>query len=226
VRRALVLLLASVGLTACTAPVAAPEPAEPREVYQRVADALPRASWGWGTTPGIVTYSASYKREGPPSEPEPLSCNESGFRVHMELYRPRAVWIPYEAIEQVLLGWKPFPNVLLAPLLIVPVQAQRVTVVVDATKVSGLLDGIESDCHRLEAVSREVGMGGPWSFAQDVRGKVRDDAADYGAGKLALYFDALVMCPAEIPYAGRALPIAQAFAWVQAHPTPPPSTAH
>jgi hypothetical protein len=219
---ALALLVSTLALTACTGPVAAPEQAEPREVYQRIADALPRATFGWGTPPGIIHYTASAKREGPPPEPEPLSCNESGFRVHLEVYRPRAAWIPYAAVDQVLLGWKPFPNVLLAPLLIVPLQAQRVTVVFDATKVSGLLEAIDRECQRLEAVSREVGMGGPWSFAQDVRQKVKDDAVEFGEGKLAVYFDAFVLCPAEVPYAGKARPIAEAFAWAHAHPTAPP----
>lgn len=214
--------LALVALAAgCRTPAEPPPDAEPRAMYQEVANALPRASFGWGTPPGVVHLAASARAEGPAPVPEQPLANERGVRLVIEVHRPRNVTIPYAAIEQVTYGWKPFPNALLAPLLVVPLQVVRTTVVFDATEVEGFLPSIEREVARLEALSREVGMGGPWSHAQDVRAKLAGDAAEYGAGRVALYFDYVVPVPAAIPYHAPARRTAEAFAWCAAHPDAP-----
>lgn len=205
-------------LSGCRTVAEPPTDAEPRAMYQQVANALPRASFGWGTPPGIVELAASTKAEGPAAAPEQPLANERGVRLVVEVLRPRNVTIPYGAIEQVTYGWKPFPNALLAPLLIVPLQVVRATVVFDAAKVDGFLPAIDHEVRRLEALSREVGMGGPWSHAQDVKAKLADDAAEYGAGRVSLHFDYVVPVPAAIPFRTPARRTAEAFAWCAAHP--------
>lgn len=215
--RALVVLLLPL-LAGCRTPVEAPAEAEPRVMFQRIADQLPRASWGWGEPPGVVTYSASEKAAGPVAEPEQPKATERGFSLVLEVLRPRTVTIPYSSIDAVYVGWRAMPNAILAPLLIVPFQRVGVTVVIDGTKVPNLLDGIERDCVRLEQISREVGMGGPWSHAQDVREKLRQDAAEHGAGRLELRFDRGSAVPAWFPRHGACEEDAQAFAWAAKHP--------
>lgn len=205
-------------LVACRSPVEAPAEAEPRAMFQRIADQLPRASWGWGEPPGVVTYSASEKAQGPAPEPEQPKATERGFSLVLEVLRPRTVTIPYSAIDAVYVGWRPMPNAILAPLLIVPFQRVGVTVVIDGAKVPSLLDSIERDCVRLEQISREVGMGGPWSHAQDVREKLRDDAAEHGPGRIELRFDRGSAVPAWFPRHGACEEDAQAFAWAAKHP--------
>lgn len=219
-------LLTLVALAAgCRTPAEVPQDVEPRAMYQAIANALPRASFGWGTPPGIVSMSASAKAEGEAPEPEQPVANERQFRLIVEVYRARNVSIPYGAIEQVHYGWRPFPNALLAPLLIVPLQLVRATVVFDGAKVQGFLSSVEHDITRLEQISREIGLGGPWSHAQDVKQKLADDAAEYGPGRVSVYFDYLVPIPAAFPMRSRARLTAEAFAWCQANPTPPPAPA-
>ncbi len=221
-RRAALLAVLAAGLqTGCRTVADAPPTAEPRAMYQDVANALPRASFGWGTPPGIVDLAASSKAEGPAPAPEQPVANERGFRLVVEVLRPRNVTIPYAAIEQVTYGWRPFPNALLAPLLVVPLQFVRATVVFDAAQVDGFLSSIEHEVRRLEALSREVGMGGPWSHAQDVKAKLADDAAEYGAGRVSVHFDHVVPVPAAIPYRAPARRTAEAFAWCAAHADAP-----
>jgi hypothetical protein len=209
----------------CRTPAEVPQDVEPRAMYQAVANALPRASFGWGTPPGIVSMSASAKAEGAAPEPEQPVANERQFRLIVEVYRARNVSIPYGAIEQVHYGWRPFPNALLAPLLIVPLQLVRATVVFDGAKVQGFLSSVEHDITRLEQISREIGLGGPWSHAQDVKEKLADDAAEYGPGRVSVHFDYLMPIPAAFPMRTRARETAEAFAWCQANPTPPPAPA-
>lgn len=221
VQVALVTLVALA--SGCRTPAEVPQDVEPRAMYQAVANALPRASFGWGTPPGVVSMSASAKAEGEAPEPEQPVCNERQFRLVVEVYRPRNASIPYSAIEQVHYGWRPFPNAVLAPLIIVPLQLVRATVVFDGAKVSGFLSSIESDITRLEQISREVGLGGPWSHAQDVKAKLADDAAEYGPGRVSVNFDYVVIMPSAIPMRRRARETAEAFAWCQANPTPPPT---
>ena len=113
--RALALLLLP-ALLGCRTVAEPPSKVNRRQVYQTIADALPRARFGWGSPPGIVSLAPSVKREGPAKLPK-LRCDESGFLIHYEGYRPRSVWIPYRAISQASWGWKPIPNVFLAPLV-------------------------------------------------------------------------------------------------------------
>lgn len=220
-RRRLALALPGLLLVAgCATPAAPPpEPVEARAMFQRIANELPRADLGLGTPPGVVEYSASAKAEGKAPEPEPLKATERGFAVRVHVYRPRTVTIPYAAIDAVTYGWRPIPNAVLAPLLIVPLQRVGVTVVVDGAKVSGLLDQIERECVRLEAVSREIGLGGPWSHAQDVRAKLQGDAAAHGPGRITIELDRFVPVPAWFPRGGAVSDVAAAFEWARLHPT-------
>ncbi|MCA8926292.1 MAG: hypothetical protein KDD82_31080 [Planctomycetes bacterium] len=204
--------------TVVETPPAADDPAARAQVYQRIADSLPDADLGLGYPPAIVDMTASARAEGPAPEPPPLRCNEQGFQVHFRVYRPRALWIPYSALEEISYRWKPFPNVVLAPLLIVPLQAVETTLVIDARGL-GVLDKIEADCTRLERVSREVGLGGAAAHADGVRWKLEEDAANYGPGRLVMTFDYLVPYPAWIPVGGPARETAEAYAWARAHPT-------
>jgi hypothetical protein len=95
----------------------------------------------------------------------------------------------------------------------------KTTVVVDGTKVDGFLDGIERDVAHLEALSRELRMGGPWTHAQDVKAKLADDAAEYGPGHVSIEFSYVVPLPAAFPYRTPARLTAEAFAWCKEHPT-------
>ena len=212
-------LVASAGCTNVAAPPA--EVSDRKVIYQAIADALPRADLGFGDPPGIIYMTRSVKAEPKPPEPDPLRCNERGFMVHFAVFHPRAQWIPYAALKQASWGWVPFPNVLFAPLVVVPYQVVAAEVVVDAKKVPGLLERIEEDCKRLERVSRELGMGGPYSHAIDVRNKLAADAAEHGPGSLVIEFGYGVPVPAWLPADGPAKNTAQAFAWAQAHPDEP-----
>jgi hypothetical protein len=216
VRRA---LLAIVLLAAgCRTTATAPEGVEPRQMYQTVANVLPEADLGWGTPPSVIHMTARSRAEGPAPEPEPLSANERGFKVFVEVFDPRTVTIPYAAIQQVFYEWSAIPNALLLPFLVLPLQGARATVVFDARQVHGFLDGVERECERLEAVTRATGLGGAYGHAQGVREKLKDDAREFGDGMVSLHFDSLNPVPAVIPYAGRARTIAEAFAWCAAHP--------
>lgn len=217
------LALASALLVCGCTHVATPpqDVAERRVIYQAIADALPRASLGWGDTPGVVEMAASVRNEPKPPEPEPLRCNERGFLIHYAAFRPHAQWIPYGAIRQASYGWQPFPNVVLAPLLVVPAQFVRATVVVDLARVPGLQEQLLADAERLERVGRELGLGGPWSHAQTIKNKLAEDALEYGAGSLSIDFSYITPVPAWLPAYGPARATAEAFAWAQAHPDEP-----
>lgn len=187
-------------------------------VYQKIADSLPRADLGLGYPPAIVDMTASARAEGPPPEPPPLRCNEQGFQVHFRVYRPRALWIPYTALEEISYAWSTFPNVLIAPLLIVPLQSIEARLVVDARGL-GVLEKIERDCARLERVSQEVGLGGSAAHAAGVREKLAIDAAEHGEGRMVITYSYLVPYPAWIPVGGPAREVAEAYAWARANPT-------
>jgi len=220
--RAVLLGLVCLAFAGCRTVVEAPPEIEDAKargaIYQAIADSLPRADLGLGYPPGIVDMTASARAEGPAPEPPPLRCNEQGFQVHFRVYRPRALWIPYSALEEISYGWSTFPNVLVAPLLIVPLQAIQANLVVDARGL-GVLDKIERDCARLERVSQEVGLGGAAAHASGVREKLAIDAAEHGEGRMVLTFDYLVPYPAWLPVGGPARDVAEAYAWARAHPS-------
>lgn len=220
--RFLCSILLLLPLAGCTTVVEAPgDDVDRKAVYQEIADALPEADFGWGSPPGIATMSASARTEAPALEPEALKATEEGFRLRYQVYRPKTAWIPYAAIQQASYSWKTIPNVLFLPFVILPLQAVRTTIVFDANKVPGLITQLKGDIERLESISREIGMGGPWSHAQTVKWKIEDDALAYGSGMLAVHFDFMSGIPAWIPVGGRAKRVAEAFAWVQAHPDEP-----
>lgn len=217
--RALLLLLPL--LAGCASQVAAPAEVDRRQVYQRIANTLPQASFGWGERPGVVDMAASTKAEGPLPELPRLKATERGFMVVVDVYRPRQVWIPYRAIESCWTEWQAFPNAVLVPLLLVPFQVNTAKVVIDVQAVEGFLGGLERDIKRLEQISREIGLGGPWSHAQNVRAKLADDAAVYGAGKLALHVSYATPWFPWWPVGGEAEETAGAFAWAAANPDAP-----
>jgi len=194
------------------------DPVEPRAVLQQIANALPRASFGWGEAPGLVEMAASTRAEGERPKPQPLKATEDGFRVIVNVYRPRAIWIPYEAVKSTHYSWRPFPNALVAPLLILPWQVVRTTLVLDRKAIGGFDEAIARDTERLEAVSRETGLGGPWSHAQGVKNKILDDEDAHGAGSITLHFEYSEPVPAWFPIGGRAEELGSAFAWIAAHP--------
>lgn len=218
-RRNLSMIALALLLAGCHTVAEAPADAAPRDMYQQVANALPRADFGWGTPPGVIELTPSMKALGPAPAPEPVTANEQGFHVVVEVVRPRTVRIPYGAIADVWYGWRPLPNALLAPLLVLPLQLVSATVVVDGAKVDGFLDGLDRDVRHLEALSRELGMGGPWTHAQDVKAKLADDAAAYGAGHVSLEFTYVVPLPSAFPFRSPARRTAEAFAWCKAHPS-------
>lgn len=221
--RPLLLLALPLLLTAgCVTPVAAPTyEVDRRVVYQRIANALPLADFGWGTAPGVVEMAKSVHDAGPAPKPPPLVANERGFRIRMHVFRPRSEWIPYAAITQARYTWRTFPNVLFIPLLVVPLQWVDAEVVLDTDKIDGFDSRLRSDLKRLEAISREIGLGGPWSFAQNVKAKQAEDAAELGAGKLVLHFGYVIPGPPYVPLGGQAEETAVAFAWAAAHPDAP-----
>jgi hypothetical protein len=212
----------ALGLAGCGGPITAPEgEVDQRAIYQRVANSLPRADFGWGTPPAVVEMAASTKAEGELPPLQELTATERGFRVRFAVYRYGTVWIPYTAVESVSWSWKPLPNAFILPLLIVPLQGVRTTVVIDANQLPGLLSRLQSDIERMEGLSREVGLGGPWSFAQSVKAKLADDREQYGPGRISLHFDYLIPVPPWIPNAGPAEETGLAFAWCAANPEAP-----
>ena len=220
-QRLLQLFLLPCALVAggCATEVAAPEgEVEARQVFQRIANALPRASFGWGETSGLVEMAASTRAEGPRPQPPELKATEDGFRLVVDVYRPRGIWVPYQAIRSARYEWKVFPNALVVPFVVIPWQVVRATIVLDRGAIQGFDQALERDAKRLEAISRETGLGGPWSHAQNVRGKVLDDEDEFGPGSLAIYFDYSEPMLPWIPIGGRAEDLAGDFAWAAAHP--------
>ena len=217
--RLLLLLLPL--LAGCATQVAAPAEVDRRQVYQRIANTLPQASFGWGERPGVVDMAASTKAEGPLPELPRLKATERGFMVVVDVYRPRQIWIPYSAIESCWTEWQAFPNAVLVPLILVPFQINTAKIVIDVASVEGFLGNLERDIKRLEQISREIGLGGPWSHAQNVKAKLADDAAVYGAGKLALHVSYATPWFPWWPVGGAARETAEAFAWAAANPDAP-----
>ena len=214
-------LLALPLLAGCASQVAAPAEVDRRQVYQRIANTLPQASFGWGERPGVVDMAASTKAEGPLPELPRLKATERGFMVVVDVYRPRQVWIPYRAIESCWSEWQAFPNAVLVPLILVPFQINTAKIVIDVQAVEGFLGDLERDIKRLEQISREIGLGGPWSHAQNVKAKLADDAAVFGAGKLALHVSYATPWFPWWPVGGEAEETAAAFAWAAANPDAP-----
>lgn len=220
------LALAALALLAAHGCAAAPVPApagdvERRALYQQIANALPRAHFGWGDPPGVIEMAASTRADGPAPGPPPLTANERGFRVVAHVYRPREVWVPYGAIVAVTSEWSALPNALFVALPVLPLQARRLSVVFDAAQVPGLREDLLADAQRLEAISRETGVAGPWVFAQQVRAELEAAEATHGPGRMALYFDFMVPIPAVVPWRGEDWRTGEAFAWAAAHPNAP-----
>ena len=187
-------------------------------MFQTIANQLPRAEFGWGDPPGVVELSASVKAEGPPPERPPLLATERGFRIYYAVYRDSSLWIPYTALRDVWVEWKVVPNAFLAPLLVVPLQVTRLGVVVDVSEIPGFAPQLQADLARLEAVSREVGLGGPAAHAASVRQVLADDEAEFGPDHVALYFDYALPIPAWLPADGPAREAGEAFVWAREHP--------
>lgn len=213
---ALVLLLAG-----CRTAATVPENAKGEEIYQTIANQLPKADLGFGDPPAIARMAASERgREDPdPSRLQP-SCNERSFTIVVEVHRPRLFTVPYSALEGASYAWNAFPNLLFC--FVFPFfQTTEATVVFDARKVPGLLDHIRGECDRLEDIAREVGFGGPYDHAMFVRRKLLDDAREFGEGRLSLTFGYAAPVPPFIPFTGRARSTAEAFEWARAHPSEP-----
>jgi hypothetical protein len=201
-----------------------PEPVEMKseQAYQAVANQLPRADFGWGSPSGLAELAASSRRDRPRDDtPEELVCNERGLKVVVEVFRPKGFTIPYASIVETSYSYELFPNLLFC--VVFPfLQLSEARMVFDATKVPGFYDHVLGECDRLESISREVGMGGPWEHAQAVRRKLKDDAAEFGEGKVSLHFGYAAPIPPWIPYTAQARRAAEAFQWVKDHPNEPP----
>src|SRR5438309_1633865 len=108
---------------------------KPEEAYQRIANELPRADFGWGPPSGLAELAASSRRDRPPeSEPVDISCDERSMKVAVEVFRTRTFAIPYASIEDVSYSYSLFPNLLFCvafPFL----QLSETCVVFDAGKV-------------------------------------------------------------------------------------------
>jgi hypothetical protein len=194
----------------------------PREAYQEIANNLPRADFGWGAPSGLAEMAASSRQDRPrDQDPIDLTCNETSMRVVVEVFRPRVVSVPFSAIEDVSYTYSLFPN--LAFCLIFPfLQLSDTRVVFDARKIGSFFESVEAECDRLEHISAEVGMGGPYEHAQQVREKLKADAAEFGEGRVSLHFSYTTPCPPWIPLTARARRTAEAFQWVKLHPSEPP----
>ncbi|MEZ0229147.1 MAG: hypothetical protein ACAI25_11020 [Planctomycetota bacterium] len=211
------VLVALVLLAGCRS---APEAVEmqPEQAYQAIANNLPRADFGWGSPSGLAELAASSRRDRP-AEPAPidLKCDERSLKAVVEVFRPRAFTIPYSSIEDVSYNYELFPNLMFC--FVFPfLQMSEARVVFDARKVSGFHAHVLGECDRLEAISREVGMGGPWEHAQAVRRKLQEDAEEFGEGRVSLHFTYATPIPPFIPYTAAARRCAEAFHWAKTHP--------
>jgi hypothetical protein len=194
---------------------------KPTEAYQTIANQLPEIDLGWGDAPAVARMAASERGQPKPERPD-LYCDERRFRLYVDLLHPRVFEVKYDAIEEVSYAYSVFPNVLFC--VICPfLQRSEVRVVFDARKVDGLLSYIEDECSRLEHISPEIGMSGPYDHALAVRAKCRDDAHAFGEGRLSFELDYMSPVPPYVPYTAKARHIAEAFAWVKAHPDEPPA---
>jgi hypothetical protein len=193
--------------------------------YQAIANALPDADVGFGTAPtGILAMAASTRDEVAPKEDLSVFTNEEAFKIRLELLRPRLVRVPYTAVERVQVSWLPFPNVLLALPLILPLQANEARVVFDARKIPGLLEEIQSDCDRLERLSGQAAVATPYYHAQQIREKMREDAELFGEGRLSITFIEWTPVPAWLPWLNKVRRLASAFVWARDAARQGPST--
>lgn len=225
-RAALALALApllGLALTGCRSVAEAPPDLEAKAAYQTVANQLPAIDMGWGDAPAIARMAASERGQPAPRRPE-FSCDERRLKLYLEVLHPRVFDLPYDAIEQVTYRYAPMPNGLFC--VVFPfLQFSEVRVAFDARKVEGLLGYIEDECARLERISPEIGLSGPWDHAMAVRSKCRDDARELGEGRLTFELSYASPVPPWIPYTARARHVAEAFAWVRDHAHAPPGTA-
>ncbi len=199
---------------------------QPRDVYQEVANELPRADFGWGTPSSLAEMAASSRVDRPSDldRPPDLSCDERSMRVVVDVFRPRVFTIPYAALVDVTYTYSLFPNLLFC--VVFPfLQLSEARLVFDGTKVTGFFEHLKGECDRLDNISREVGMGGPYEHAAAVRQKIADDAMDFGQGKVSLHFSYATPLPPWIPWTARARRAAEAFAWVKEHPSEPRAEA-
>jgi hypothetical protein len=213
-----VLLIAVILLSGCRSHPEVRQDLEGPVVYQTIANQLPRADFGWGDPPAIASMAASERgRPEPSPDQDPskaLTCNERRMVVVVEVFRPRAFDVPYDAILDVSYTYCLFPN--LPCCFVFPFfQVSEARVVFDARRVDGLIDHIRGECDRLEQIAREVGFSGPWDHAQAVKQKLRDDAAEFGEGSLAVEFSYVAPIPPVIPYTAPARRTAEAFAWAR-----------
>lgn len=218
--RALLLALVVVSCGCRSAPEAVDM--KPEQAYQAIANNLPRADFGWGEPSGLAELAASSRRDRP-SAPPPieLKCDERSMKVVVEVFRPRAFTIPFSAIEEVTYTYELFPNLMFC--FVFPfLQFSEARVVFDARKVSGFFDHVLGEAERLEGISREVGMGGPWEHGQAVRRKLQDDASEFGEGKVSVHFTYVTPIPPWFPYTAPARRTAEAFQWVKSHPNETP----
>lgn len=217
----LALLLVALALAGCRSQ---PEPSDmkPDEAYQKIANELPRADFGWGAPSGLAELAASSRADRPQEDAaRDLSCDERSMKVVVEVFRPKLFRVPYSAFEEVSYTYELFPNLLFC--IVFPVlQVSEMRVVFDGTKVLGFFEHCESECRRLEQISREVGMAGPWEHAQAARAKLADDEKDFGHGKVSLHFTYVTPIPPFIPWTAEARRAAEAFLWAKAHPQEPP----
>jgi hypothetical protein len=215
--------LALVALAGCRTVVTAPQDIEARAAYQTVANTLPEVDFGWGESPSIARMAASERGAPKPERPD-LLCDERRLKLYLEVFHPRVFELRYDAIEQVSYSYALWPNLMFC--FVCPIfQTDTVRVVFDARKVEGLLSYIEDECSRLERISPEVGMSGPFDHAMAVRQKCRDDAREFGEGRLAFEVSYTTPIPPFVPYTRRVRRVAEAFAWIQAHPNEKPLDA-
>ncbi len=195
---------------------------KPEQAYQTVANNLPRADFGWGSPSGLAELAASSRRDRPAEPPQiEIKCDERSMRLVVDVFRPRGFAIPYTAIEDVTYTYNLFPNLLFC--FIFPFfQMSEARVVFDARKVTGFHEHVLGECDRLEAISREVGMGGPYEHGQAVRRKLQADAQEFGEGRVSLHFTYSAPIPPFIPYTAPARRAAEAFHWVKTHPNETP----
>lgn len=210
--RAFLLIALAVALTGCRSTIAGPGEVNGDRAYQTIANALPDADFGFGDAPAVVDMAPSVRREGPPPKPDmTVSCNDETFTVRVELFRPGTLKVPYEAIESIHARWLPFPNIVFAIPIVLPLQAIETVVVLDTAKLPGFIDRCLQDAERLERLSGEIAIAAPYYHGQQIRTKLKDDRAEWGEGRVSLGFVRWVPVPPWIPYLGPAERLGQAF---------------